>query len=40
MGLEDRAVQSVRSWKFAPAHDGARRAVPAWVTIEIIFRLI
>ena len=40
MGLDDRSVQSVRSWKFAPAHDGARRAVPAWVTIEIIFRLI
>jgi len=40
MGLDDRAVQSVRSWKFTPAHDGARRAVPAWVTIEIIFRLI
>ena len=40
MGLDDRGVQSVRSWKFAPAHDGARRAVPAWVTIEIIFRLI
>lgn len=40
MGLDDRSVQSVRSWKFAPAHDGARRAVPAWVTIEVIFRLI
>lgn len=40
MGLDDRAVQSVRSWKFAPARDAARRAVPAWVTIEIIFRLI
>ena len=40
LGLDDRAVQSVRSWKFAPAHDGARRAVPAWITIEIIFRLI
>ena len=40
MGLDDRAVQSVRSWKFTPAHDGARRAVPAWVTIEIIYRLI
>jgi periplasmic protein TonB len=40
MGLEDRAVQSVRSWKFAPAHDGARRVVPVWVTIEVIFRLI
>ena len=40
MGLDDRAVQSVRSWKFTPAHDGARRAAPSWVTIEIIFRLI
>lgn len=40
MGLDDRSVQSVRSWKFAPAHDGARHAVPAWVTIEVIFRLI
>jgi TonB family protein len=40
MGLDDRAVQSVRSWKFAPARDGSRHAVPAWITIEIIFRLI
>ena len=39
-GLDERAVQSVRSWKFAPAHDGARRAVPAWIAIEVIFRLI
>jgi protein TonB len=40
MGLDDRAVQSVRSWKFTPAHDATRRAVPSWITIEIIFRLI
>ncbi|HEX8836557.1 MAG TPA: energy transducer TonB [Candidatus Acidoferrum sp.] len=40
MGLDDRAVQSVRSWKFAPARDGARRIVPSWITIEIIFQLI
>lgn len=40
MGLDDRATQSVRTWKFVPAHDGARRPVPAWVTIEIVFRLI
>lgn len=40
MGLDDRALQSVRLWKFTSAHDSARRAVPAWVTIEIIFRLI
>jgi len=40
MGLDDHAVQSVGTWKFTPAHDGARHAVPAWVKIEIIFRLI
>lgn len=40
MGLDDRSVQSVRSWKFTPARDGARRAVPQWINIEIIFRLI
>ena len=40
MGLDDRSVQSVRSWKFTPARDGARRAVPSWITIEVIYRLI
>jgi outer membrane biosynthesis protein TonB len=33
-------VQAVRGWKFAPARDAARRNVPAWVTIEVVFRLI
>jgi len=39
MGLDERAVQTIRTWKFIPAHDAARRAVPAWVTVEAIFRL-
>jgi len=39
LGLDDRAVQSVRGWKFIPARDAARRAVPAWVTVEAVFRL-
>jgi protein TonB len=39
LGLDDRAVQSVRAWKFIPARDAARRAVPAWVTVEAVFRL-
>jgi len=38
-GLEERAVQSVRSWKFNPARDANRRAVAAWITIEAVFRL-
>ena len=39
LGLDERAMQSIRGWKFVPAHDGARRAVAAWVTVEAIFRL-
>lgn len=39
LGLDERAVESIRAWKFVPAHDGAHRAVPAWVTVEAIFRL-
>jgi periplasmic protein TonB len=39
MGLDERAREAIRGWKFVPAHDGARRAVPAWVTVEAIFRL-
>ena len=40
LGLDDRAAQSVRTWKFVPAHDAARRAVATWITIEVVFRLI
>ena len=38
-GLEERAEQTVRGWKFKPAIDAARHPVPAWVTIEAVFRL-
>jgi protein TonB len=39
MGLDERAVQAIRGWKFVPARDAAYRAVPAWVTVEAVFRL-
>jgi periplasmic protein TonB len=39
LGLDERAEQAIRGWKFVPAHDAARRAVPAWVTVEAVFRL-
>jgi protein TonB len=39
MGLDERAVQSVRAWHFNPARDGGHRAVAAWVTVEAVFRL-
>ncbi|MGB9466466.1 MAG: TonB family protein [Candidatus Acidiferrum sp.] len=38
-GLDERAIETVRGWKFTPARDGSKRAVPAWVTIEAVFRL-
>ena len=38
-GLEERAVETVRGWKFKPARDAAQRPVPAWVIIEAVFRL-
>ncbi len=38
-GLDERAVETVRGWKFTPARDGSKRAVPAWVTVEAVFRL-
>jgi periplasmic protein TonB len=38
-GLEERAAQTVRGWKFRPAQDAARHPVAAWVTIEAVFRL-
>ena len=39
LGLDERAWQSIRTWKFVPARDAARRAVPAWITVEAVFRL-
>ena len=38
-GLDERAVQTVRTWKFRPARDANQRAVPSWITIEAVFRL-
>ena len=39
LGLDERAAETVRAWRFLPARDAARRAVPTWVTIEAVFRL-
>jgi protein TonB len=38
-GLDERAVETVRNWKFVPARDGAKHSVAAWVTVEAVFRL-
>jgi TonB family protein len=39
LGLDENAVQAVRSWQFIPAKDAARRPVASWITIETLFRL-
>jgi periplasmic protein TonB len=39
LGLDERAAQAIRGWKFVPAQDAGRRPVPAWITVEAIFRL-
>jgi protein TonB len=39
MGLDERAEEAVRAWRFSPGRDGAKRAVAAWVTIETRFQL-
>lgn len=38
-GLDERAAETVRTWRFIPAHDASKRAVAAWVTVEAVFRL-
>ena len=38
-GLDERAMETVRNWKFVAAHDGAKHTVAAWVTVEAVFRL-
>jgi periplasmic protein TonB len=40
LGLEERTVETVKGWKFSPARDANRHAIPAWVTIETRFQLL
>jgi protein TonB len=39
LGLDEQALQAVRSWLFVPARDARRQPVPTWVTIETRFQL-
>jgi len=38
-GLDERAAQTVRGWKFKPARDASQHPVAAWITVEAVFRL-
>jgi len=39
LGLDEQALQAIRSWRFVPARDARRQPVPTWVTIETRFQL-
>ncbi len=39
LGLDERAEQVVRTWRFQPSRDALGRAVPGWVTVEVTFHL-
>ena len=38
-GLDERAMETVRAWRFSPARDANQRAIPLWITVEAIFHL-
>ncbi len=40
LGLDERAIEAVRTWRFRPALEFGGRLVPVWVTVEVTFRLL
>ncbi|MBV9264680.1 MAG: TonB family protein [Acidobacteriaceae bacterium] len=39
-GLDEKALEAVRKWKFRPAKDGSGNAVPCSAVVEVNFRLV
>ena len=39
LGLDERAMETVRKWRFEPARDAKRNAVAQWVIVEVTYRL-
>ncbi|HWY42585.1 MAG TPA: energy transducer TonB [Candidatus Sulfotelmatobacter sp.] len=39
LGLDERAMDMVRQWRFEPARDAGRHAITEWVTVETTYRL-
>ncbi len=39
LGLDEKAIEKVRTWRFKPALGPNGKPVPVWVTVEVTFRL-
>ncbi len=40
LGLDEKAVEAVRNWRFKPAIGPGGKVVPVWLDIEVVFRLL
>ena len=38
--LDARSIEAVRQWRFQPATDPSSKPVPAWVTVEVNFKVM
>jgi periplasmic protein TonB len=39
LGLDERAISAIRSWRFQPARDANKNEIAQWVTVETTYRL-
>lgn len=38
-GLDERAEETIRTWRFSPGRDASKRPIASWVTVETRFQL-
>jgi protein TonB len=40
LGLDEKAMEAVRNWRFKPSIGPGNKPVPVWLDIEVVFRLL